>query len=496
MVDRTPSMGRRGFLGATAAGIAAPVLVPSVLGHPASAATGGPGTWQHAVGAPRGSDIAVTSGRATEGRFGLLFKDLPAHQPPDALLASLARSMTDPRTPGTDPSDRDADDNPAITGGYTFLGQFIDHDLTRDTTPLTEQAVDPHGLRNFDTACFDLGSVYGRGPDLDPQLYDPARPGWLAVGEPDGVPDLPRAPDGTAHLGDPRNDENLVITQLHAAFLRFHNVQMAEGRSYLDARRLTQWHFQWLVVQEFLPRVCQPAVVQGLLALGNRIPWFRPRSTVRPMMPLEFSVAAYRFGHSMVRSEYEVNDAHVFPVFGTAPDDLSGGRPVPPGHRVHWEYFFDVPGRARPDGLNLARRIDTRLALPLHDLPGTVVSRDTTPLITDLAERNLLRGKRLGLPAGQDVAARLGQRPLTNAQLGLTDPGWGGRAPLWFYVLKEAELTQGGARLGPTGGLLVAGTLLTLLFLDRTSYVNARPAWRPATTPFTVGHLLQRAGVA
>jgi hypothetical protein len=210
-------------------------------------------------------------------------------------------------------------------------------------------------------------------------------------------------------------------------------------------------------------------------------------------------VAAYRFGHSMVRAEYETDDRHVFPVFATPGDpagDLSGGRPVPTSHRIRWEYFFDLPGTARPAGLNLARRVDTRLALPLHDLPGSVVSRDSTPLITDLAERNLLRGKRLGLPAGQDVATRLGVPPLTNAQLGLTDPSWAGKAPLWFYVLKEAELTQGGARLGQTGGRLVAGTLLTLLFLDRTSYVNARPAWRPASTPFTVGHLLQRAGVA
>jgi len=240
-------------------------------------------------------------------------------------------------------------------------------------------------------------------------------------------------------------------------------------------------------------------VVDGFLARGGDVPWYKPKNRNRPMMPVEFSVAAYRFGHSMVRPEYEMNDADTGPVFahpGDPRDDLRGGRPIPANYRADWTYFFDVPGRPRPDGLNLARLIDTDLAMPLHDLPATVVPRDSTPLLTDLAERNLLRGKRLGLAGGQDVAKALGQRPLTNPELGLTDPRWQGGAPLWFYVLKEAELTQGGHRLGPTGGALVAGTLLALLFLDRTSYVHARPGWEPSNTPFTVGHFLRRGGCA
>jgi hypothetical protein len=496
-------VGRRGFLQAAAVGAAAPVIATACpfstasAAPPASAAAAG--TWQHAIGAPRGSDIAVAVGREQEARFGLLFKKLPAFAPPDELLGTLARSMTDPRPPGQDPSDHDRWDNPDITAGYTFFGQFIDHDITRDTTPLPAQQTDPHGLKNFDTPMFDLGSVYGRGPDVDPQLYDPARPGYLLVNEHDGLHDLPRAADGTAYVGDPRNDENLVIAQLHVAFLRFHNVLMDEGRGFAEAQRLTTWHYQWLIVQEFLPRICGPKLVDGLFALGTKIPWYRPKNRNRPMMPIEFSVAAYRFGHSMVRPEYEMNDADTGPVFahpGDPRDDLRGSRPVPANYKADWTYFFDVPGRPRPAGLNLARLVDTSLAMPLHDLPATVVSRDSKPLFTDLAERNLLRGKRLGLAAGQDVAKALLQRPLSNAELGLTDPRWQGKAPLWFYVLKEAELSQGGRRLGPTGGALVAGTLLTLLFLDPTSYVHVKPRWTPSTTPFTVGHFLQRAGCA
>jgi hypothetical protein len=282
------------------------------------------------------------------------------------------------------------------------------------------------------------------------------------------------------------------------AFLRFHNALRDEGKSFAQAQRLTIWHYQWLIVNEFLPRICGQKLSSGLVALGSKIPWYKPKNPNRPMIPVEFSVAAYRFGHSMVRPEYEMNDADTGPIFahpGDPRDDLRGSRPVPPNYKADWTYFFDIPGRPRPDGLNFSRLMDTNLAMPLHDLPPTVVPRDSTPLFTDLAERNLLRGKRLGLAAGQDVAKSLLQRPLTNAELGLSDPRWAGKAPLWFYLLKEAELTQGGRRLGPTGGLLVAGTLLTLLFLDRSSYVNAKPRWAPST-PFTVGHFLQRAGVA
>lgn len=492
-----PRLSRRGFLSTAAAATAA---VPAVIGcPPASAAAGGArDTWRHAIGAPRGSDIAVAVGRDQEGRYGLLVRTAPAFQPPDDVIGELARAMADPRSPGQDPSDGDEWDNPDITAGYTFFGQFLDHDITRDTTPLAAQRSDPGALRNFDSPALDLGSVYGRGPEADPQLYDPRQPGYLRVDQHDGLWGLPRGSDGTALVGDPRNDENLVIAQLHVAFLRFHNALRDEGMPFLQAQRATIWHYQWLVVHEFLTRICGQEVVGQILAQGGRVPWYRPRNAKKPMMPLEFAAAAYRFGHSMVRPEYEMNDADTGPVFahpGDPRDDLRGSRPIPANYRADWTYFFDVPGRQRPSGLNFARLIDTRLALPLHDLPSTVVSRDQPPVVTDLAQRNLLRGRQLGLASGQDVARALGQRPLDNTELGLTDSRWNGSAPLWFYVLREAELAQGGRRLGPTGALLVAGTVLTLLATDPASILRTRPTWTPAQVPFTVGDFLLRAGV-
>lgn len=487
---------------------AAGVSVAGLLARPDAAAAAPrqrqeqePG-WSHAAGEPRGSDIGRVKGRSAEGRYGYLFKRLPPFAPDDQLLRDLAYAMVDPRalSATTDPSDGDDHDNPEISGGYTFLGQFIDHDITRDTTPLGQQRVDPHGLKNFISPWLDLGSVYGGGPRRNPELYDPGRRGYLAVGSHSSMLDLPRRADGSAYVGDPRNDENLIVCQLHVAFLQFHNSLLDRGLGFEAARRLTQWHYQWLVVNEFLPRVAGPAVVQGLLDPASRRHFkkhYRPKNKKKPMIPLEFTVAAYRFGHSMIRPEYEMNDAHTGPIFPHADDprdDLRGSRPVPGSLRADWTYFFDVPGKPRPDGHNLSRLIDTRLAIPLHGLPAEVVPRGPG-MVVDLAERNLLRGKRLGLAAGQDVARALGEQALSNDELGLTDPDWAGRAPLWFYVLKEAELTQQGRRLGPVGGMLVAGTILGLIAFDRSSYLNARPAWRPAQTPFTVGDFLQQAGM-
>jgi hypothetical protein len=206
-------------------------------------------------------------------------------------------------------------------------------------------------------------------------------------------------------------------------------------------------------------------------------------------MPVEYSGAAYRFGHTMIRAEYEMQEGHTVPIFG--PDgfeDLRGGRPIPPTLWADWNYFFEIPGMNSPDDRNMARTIDTQIALPLAALPPTVVAR-TADAIIALAERNLLRGKRLGLPSGQDVAKAMGLTPLTNTELGLSDdPGWKGKAPLWFYVLKEAEL--GGAhQLGPVGGRIVAEVILNVLALDPTSYFNANPSFDPGAD-YRIGDLI------
>jgi hypothetical protein len=480
---------------------------------PAPAPTGPAETAAHAVGDPRGTDIAVKAGRNKRGRYGLMFPELPrwvepttatwvqpaltAAQksgaeptppaPTDGLLRWLATSMNDGKAPLSDVRDSDvAFDISDIPAGYIYFGQFVDHDMTLDTTPLSHRLQDPLAMVNFNSPKFDLSSVYGKGILGSPELYDPDRRGYLKVWEHDDLVDLPRDEVGAAYLGDPRNDENLIVAQLHTVFIRLHNKYMDQYNSYDQARKLCRWHFQWLIVNDYLPRIVGQDVVDSLLFRDKAGPiqfrgtYYKPEDTDRPYMPIEYSGAAYRFGHSMIRAEYEMQDGHTVPIFGQDGfEDLRGNRPIPANLWIDWNYFFDIPGLEPPDDRNMARLIDTQISLPLYKLPPTVVA-PTAKAIVALAERNLIRGKRLGLPCGQDVAKAMGVKPLTNAELGLKQPGWNGKAPLWYYVLKEAELVNKGKKLGPVGGRIVAEVILGIIAFDTTSYFNAKPGfqWR------------------
>ena len=204
---------------------------------------------------------------------------------------------------------------------------------------------------------------------------------------------------------------------------------MSQGNTYAQAQRLTRWHYQWLIVNDYLPRIVGKDVVSSLIKRDGTIKFtgtfYKPEHPENPYMPIEYSGAAYRFGHSMIRAEYEMQDGHTVPIFGADGfEDLRGNRPIPANLWADWNYFFDIPGLEPPDDRNMARLIDTQLSLPLFTLPSTVVA-PTDKAIIALAERNLLRGKRLGLPCGQDVATAMGITPLTNAQLGPQAAGLG-----------------------------------------------------------------------
>ena len=458
--------------------------------------------WKHAIGDPWGSDIVVKKGRDEEGRFGLMFKKIDTFAPPDDLLSGLAAKMADPGAP-----DRN---NPDIPAGFTFLGQFIDHDMTLDTTPLSEQQQDPQATTNFSSARFDLRSVYGKGPQDQPELYDPGNPAKLRFATPNGFEDLPRRSDGTAILSEPRNDENLIICQLHIAFMKFHNTLVDQGRSFEEARRLTRWHFQWIIVHDFLPHVVgQDIVDRFFIQRGPAEPpkvkreFYKPKNPNRPMMPIEYSVAAYRFGHSMVRPGYSLSSTGAGPIFGDpqSDNDLHGSRPIPPKFKIDFSRFFEIPGVPGPP-LNSSRLMDTGLAAGLFHLPvPQVVPPEPAPPIVSLAERNLLRGKRLGVPPGQDVARLMGIQPIGNDELGLTEAGWEGKAPLWYYILAESALRRGGRRLGEVGGRIVADVILGILDVDGDSYLHVRQGWQPTppTAPsgvFRMGELLKFAGAA
>ncbi len=450
-------------------------------------------------------DKKMTKAMVDDGqhRFGRLVdikgnvKSLPVSE---QLAATLAAAMTET------PADDAAHDS-AIPAGYTFFGQFIDHDLTLDETSILGSTLDPTTVVDIRTPLFDLDCVYGLGPQDSTDIYD-GTSGRLRIHHHDNADDLPRDADGLALIGDPRNDENTAISQLQLAFLKLHNavlnhvlakpqLKLSGENDFTAAQRLTRWLYQWAVVHDFLPRVAGPGVVDDIFRRhGNRpvrtkvFDWKK-----RIFMPVEFSVAAYRFGHSMVRASYPLNAAKPnVPFFGGA-EDMQGFRPLPAGHTIEWGHFFLINGSSPV----MSRAIDSHLVPPLHTLPASVVGADAVGTgLANLAQRNLMRGHTLGLPSGQVVAKKFGVRALSPSELAL--PG-GGEAPLFWYVLKEAEIQTGGQRLGDLGSRIIAEVFAGLLAGDPNSYLHATPAWTPGS-PFTttgtvtVPDLLQIAGVA
>jgi Animal haem peroxidase len=289
---------------------------------------------------------------------------------------------------------------------------------------------------------------------------------------------------------------------LHAAFLEFHNravdlVRAAGARSarqvFERARRLTRWHYQWVVLNEFLPQVVGPDRVSEAL---SRRRFFRPK---KPFIPVELQAAAYRFGHSMVRPSYRANLAGDggAPFFGFIfdpaqfgrpdPDDLTGGSRAP-RRFVGWQTFFDFgDGAVRPN-----KRIDTLISTPLFNLPVGALPGGRGP--ASLVHRNLLRGLTWSLPSGQSVAAPMGVpalAPNETSELAGYGLGLESATPLWYYVLKEAEVTEDGLRLGPVGGGIVAEVFVGLLQLDATSYLSHTggqhfPRASPATSQWSI----------
>ncbi|MBV9959126.1 MAG: hypothetical protein JO360_11930, partial [Acidobacteria bacterium] len=285
--------------------------------------------------------------------------------------------------------------------------------------------------------------------------------------------------------------------------LVFDECGMTGNDLFKEAQRRVRWHYQWVVAHDFLPRIIdgesREAGVAGggvvgdilrpdkYLVSGGTGNLLRPRLHFyhwreQPFLPVEFSVAAYRFGHSMVRPSYFINDFvrqqnnHArIPLFSASDDplaNLTGFRPLPERWGFQWKYFFELEPDFQPQ---LSYKIDTRLSTPLGALPG---QSD----MANLARRNLTRALRLGLPSGQNVARAMGIEPLSDADLDLSArgaPDFEGDAPLWFYVLREAELLAGGQHLGPVGGRIVAEVLIGLLMGDPLSWLNIEPDWQP-----------------
>jgi len=490
--------------------------------------------------------------------FGFAFPDL--QKDPANLLVESPQTVSDLKQLSfamVDLNQRGGDNDSPIPAAYTYFGQFVDHDITLEVQPadlppsasgsmsalladdMAPMPADeiPKVLRNFRTATLDLDNLYGPPAPRDPTNGDKMLIGTVsklnATAEPFIRPpgkgddnDVPREPrssdllhDRAAMIGDPRNDENLIVSQMHLAFLKAHNRLVDEGHDFEDARRILRQHYQHIVVHDYLRRVADPAVVDDVLGKGTR--WYD--ATAAPFfMPLEFAVAAFRFGHTMVRAAYNFNTNFNFadgrPAtlellftftalsgqlgFGTGTDTL------PENWIIEWENLI-----GNGPTVNKARRFDPQLAalvngetkalFGLRALDGAVEQG----LAARLAARNLLRGYRLRMPTGQAVARTLGLPVLTADEIRAAAPdqeqaleagGFLERTPLWFYLLAEAR-HHGGARLGPVGSTIVAGVLIGLVRNSADSILGAAefaPSLPAATQgAFELSDLLRFAGV-
>lgn len=467
----------------------------------------------------RGDDDQFTS------RFGYLFQGLPAYVVEEKYLTALAATMVEPE-----------DTNSLTIGpkhlpaGYTYLGQLIDHDLTFDAASLSQRRSDQAARVNFRSPFLDLDCLYGRGVVDQPYLYNTSKElrGLFLVDLIDAAKlefDVPRNASGTGILADPRNDANLIVSQLHLAFMQYHNKVFAElsdaGTPHADRFEATadivRQHYQWMILEDYLPRIVRRDELELRLPSApfraGQDTWrvnIQSPLSLRPFMPMEFSAAAFRFGHSMVRSMYFPNRKDRtpgLPVFDrTQPDndaanDFRGFRRRPLGMTIDWAAFFPLD-----DGpMQLARPIDTLLAHPLVSLPSKVAGQSQRRSLPFL---NLTRGLERGLPSGQDVAKHLGVKNNVIGrdvrfrinQTGFTgdlgDVGGTGisldelerkfetELPLWYYVLKEAEIVEDGNRLGPVGSAIVVEVLLGLLSADPFSILLAGQDFRPRSGQF------------
>ena len=519
------------------------------------------------------------------GRFGRMFPELARARFGDtlpqeqAVMNAIAKTMIKKDDPGAPIDEAEpADEQPDTKAGYTYFGQFIDHDITFDPASDLDRDNDPGATEDFRTARLDLDSVYGRGPADQPYLYNPNLTIKLGF---DKTPvylrgkkklfDVQRAPHDEsgevdsaqqdcrrAIIGDKRNDENNIVVQIHQLWQRFHNKIMLDlaqptgtpGNerpgltglaAFNTAQRKVRWHYQWVVLHDFVRRIVGDAMFEAVYNDGKPdLQFYDPGSARYPFMPVEFSVAAYRFGHSMVRPSYSLSAeiphqkskslerlAIFKPDFSCGDKgSLNGFRPLPAEWGIDWSFFLpdvdsDLPTPTKELPFNKfvrpqpAYRIDTMLVDPLSKLPDLRnEKRDDRKSLPSL---NLQRGIALGLPSGQAVARRMGIKPLTDQELwldagNLTDADavkarqhmfkthaaqLHENAPLWYYILREAELADpvdtefedddkkkrsqplGGYRLGEVGGRIVAEVLIGLVAADNQSYLVQDPNWHP-----------------
>lgn len=492
---------------------AVPVAAPAAAGN----ATPAPGN--------------VETGTERRLKFGYLFSGLNPCRPADEKLIELGEAMV---------KEPDLGEHPTLLAGYTYLGQLITHDITFDPIQKIPDARvdDVHQVQQERRRALELETLYGIGiPSDNVELYEKRKHPkltYLKIGVTDPIPelgascsyrnDLPRPnpnDQNKATLGDPRNDANLALAQVTVAFLRFHNKvaehlnpnnNLHDDTLFERTRKKVVQHYQWVVLHDFLPKIIEQPVLDSVLeSVFEDVRENRPRNIDGkwPFIPIEFSIGAFRLGHSMLRDTYEWNrifqssdrdpNKHparlldLFLLSGRNGTMGKGGGQLPSEWIIDWTRFFDFTGFngiANNPKSNKARKIDTSLTPGLKDFKDTIRLVITKPEFQSLPVLDLIRGSRYGLPSGQDVAKKLKAKNLDLRSLSPSEIAEGPHrdvlkkhkfdeeTPLWYYILKEAQVRHEGKILGPVGSRIVAETFIELLWVSQHSILK-EPDWKP-----------------
>jgi Animal haem peroxidase len=451
---------------------------------------------------------------------------------------------------------------------YTYFGQFVNHDISAPVGDVVTRpdppepvgvivTIDPPGLdrarrakaeiilKHFVNEQADplaLDSLYGDGPDsaeprtralyeadgkrfrlgvtrreVDQVFKDMLKDPGLVHHE-TGARDILRR-DGAPLIADHRNDENLVVSQLHLALLLFHNKAVAalEGASatpeecFAAARQLVTLHYHWLILHDYLRNL--------LSRTAQTVPWAeRPQTldTARTV-PLEFTTAAFRFGHSMVGSAYDFNanfgvGAHLGPKGATLGQLFDFTTHHNMGKRGaatlqlpdHW--VIDWDRMTRPSVANAiggAEKIDLTFAPEMLNAMGMQHAVEHGSILF----RNLMRGFHRRIPFGQALAAEYGLDPLKEADIRAALPkghvdgpqsktlrgvaqelGMLRETPAWLYFLCEARQHERGERIGPAASQIIADTIVGLMRHMETSILNhGGGTWHPRQSPLKDG---------
>ena len=473
----------------------------------------------HRHGGHRENDFVQgnLSERPTGFRFTRIFPTLS----PFVLNSKAALSI------GSQMTSLEVREDSDIPAGYTYFGQFVDHDITMDQSP--DARVSDLELVQARSPSLDLDSLYGNSPEQSEQLLEDDgirfRLGVTSTEDSVGIGhvdkplpfDIPRKFDdwhATPLIPDTRNDENLAVSQMHLLWMRFHNVVadhlsreqgVDDAQLFASTRMLVTQHYQFIVLHDFVKRIIHPDIYSSVVGNGKSR-YFTATCAEVPAMPLEFSVAAFRFGHSLVRQKYNWNlnfsvggrfppaefsaaitDKPNLSLFTFTSRAFLQSRALPSSWIINWRNFFDFNEAGTLVGSipQKAKAIDPFLSIGMGRIPND---------IRNLAVANLRRSGLRGIPSGQDVARAMEVRPLTSKEMTenigdefarlVNECEFGVKAPLWFYILQEANALHKGQHLGEVGSRIVAETFVALIRASRISILRSN--WDINGSPLSI----------